>query len=296
MNLRDNLPTHLDLQTPTAHQNESKAKWRSAKGILRLAMPVVIAGAVLCAPIASPVLAKSGHQADAKDTSAIDPDAMDALNKMGTYLRTLKSFQVTADVVTDNVLDDGQTIQFSTKVDLVAARPNRLRAEIIGDDEHRFLFFDGKNFTIFGQIVNYYATVPAPPTLAELNDHLSEKYGIELPLVDLFQWGTNDATIKRIKAAADVGPSAVEGVTCEQYAFRQEGLDWQIWIQLGEFRLPRKLVIRTLTDDAKPQHSEILTWNLAPSFSENAFTFDPPPDAKRITIAEVDAQATKKNK
>jgi len=296
MNLPETLPTHLDLQTPSIHQNESTEKRRSAKGILRLAVPVVIAGAVLCTPIASPVLAKSGHQAEEKKTSAVDPDAMDALNKMGAYLRTLKSFQVTADVATDNVLDDGQTIQFSSKVDVVAARPNRMRIEVTDDAGHRFFFFDGKNFTIFGQIVNYYATVPAPPTIAELADDLSDKYDIELPLVDLFQWGTNDANIKKIKAALDIGPSAVEGVTCEQYAFRQEGVDWQIWIELGESPLPRKLVIRTLTDDAKPQHREVLSWNLAPSFSENAFTFDPPANAHRITIAEVNAQATEKNK
>jgi hypothetical protein len=293
MNLPENLPTHLDFQTLSLHQNESTAKPRSIRGVLRLALAVVIMGVALCTPIASPVVAKNGLQADAKEASAIDPDAMEALNKMGVYLRTLKSFQVTADVSTDNVLDDGQTIQFSSKVDLVAARPNRMRTEITDDDGHRFFFFDGKNFTIYGQIVNYYATVPAPPTLGELSDDLSDKYGIELPLVDLFEWGTNDATIKKIKAAIDVGPSAVEGVTCEQYAFRQEGVDWQIWIELGEFPLPLKLVIRTLTDDAKPQHREVLSWNLAPSFSENAFTFDPPVDAHRITIAEVNAQAKK---
>ena len=63
-------------------------------------------------------------------------------------------------------------------------------------------------------------------------------------------------TSRRSQPAVDIGPSAVDGMTCEQYAFRQEGVDWQIWIQLGDFPLPRKLVIRTLTDDAKPQHSE----------------------------------------
>ena len=296
MNLPEKYPTHHDLRTPSIHQTATSAKWRSARGILHLALPFVIAGAVLCTPIESPVLAKSGAQSDSTGPPAIDPGAMDALDKMGAYLRTLKSFQVRADVTTDNVLDDGQTIQFSSKVDLVAARPNRMRVEVIDDEGHRFFFFDGKNFTIFGQVVNYYATVPAPPTLAELTGDLNDKYGIELPLVDLFDWGTNDANTKKIKAADDIGPSAVDGVTCEQYAFRQEGVDWQIWIQLGEFPLPRKLVIRTLTDDAKPQHSEILTWNLAPSFSENAFTFDPPADARRITIAQVNAASAGKNK
>jgi hypothetical protein len=296
MNLPEKYPTHHNLQNPSIHQTATSSKWRSIRIILPLALPFVIAGALLYSPIESPVLARSGAQADSTGLPAIDPGAMEALDKMGAYLRTLNSFQVWAEVTTDNVLDDGQTIQFSSKVNLVAARPNRMRVEVTDDDGHRFFYFDGKNFTIFGQVVNYYATVPAPATLALLADDLNDKYGIELPLYDLFEWGTNGANIKKIKAADDIGPSAVDDVTCEQYAFRQEGVDWQIWIQLGEFPLPRKLVIRTLTDDAKPQHSELLTWNLAPSFSENAFTFDPPADARRITIAEVKAAAAGKNK
>jgi hypothetical protein len=255
---------------------------------------VVVAGTVLCAPMGPGVLANSGHQAASKDDSAIDPDAMAALDKMGGYLRTLKAFQVKADVATDKVLDDGQTIEFSSKVDLVIARPNRMRVEVTDDAGHRFFFFDGKDFTIYGQAAGFYATVPGPPTLAKLTDDLSNKYGIELPLIDLFYWGTDDAITQRIKAAEDIGPSTVDGITCEQYAFRQQSVDWQIWIQLGEFPLPRKLVIRTLTDDAKPQHSEVLTWNLAPSFSDDAFTFVPPPGVGRITIAEVQAKAAEK--
>ena len=44
----------LDFQAPSVHRTESKTKWRSAKGILRLALPVVIAGAVLFTSIESP--------------------------------------------------------------------------------------------------------------------------------------------------------------------------------------------------------------------------------------------------
>jgi hypothetical protein len=290
MNLPEKPQTEFDPQTPPIHQSGSRTKWRSANRILLLAAPVVIAGVVLCVPIGSSVLAKTGHQADAKADSAIDPDAMAALDKMGAYLRTLKAFQVRADVATDRVLDDGQTIEFNSKVDLLIARPNRMRAEVTDDDGHRFFFFDGKNFTIYGQVVGFYATVSAPPTLAQLTDDLNDKYGIELPLIDLFYWGTDDAIVKKITAADDIGPSTVDGITCEHYAFRQDGVDWQIWIQLGEFPLPRRLVIRTLTDDAKPQHSENLTWNLAPSFSEDAFTFVPPAGVDRITIAEIKAE------
>jgi hypothetical protein len=286
MNLPEKPPTQPD---PPIRQNGSPATWTSASGILRLAVPAVIAAVVLCTPIEPSFLAKTGHQAASKADSAINPDAMKALDKMGAYLRTLNAFQVRADVATDDVLDDGQAIQFSSKVDLLIARPNRMRVEVTDDAGHRFFFFDGKKFTIYGQVVSFYATVPAPPTLAQLTDDLSDKYGIELPLVDLFYWGTDDSVMKKINSADDIGPSTVDGITCEQYAFRQEGIDWQIWIQLGEFPLPRKLVIRTLTDDAKPQHNEVLTWNVAPSFSEDAFTFVPPAGVDRITIAEIKA-------
>lgn len=211
---------------------------------------------------------------------------MEALNKLGTYLRSLNAIQVQADITFDDVLDDGQIIQSFKKADLIAVRPNRLRVEITSDTEHKFYFFDGKNFTIYGQLVNYFATVPAEGTIAELINKIDDKYGVELPLTDLFKWGTDQAQINKIKGAMDIGPTTCGGVTCEQYAFRQDGMDWQIWIQLGDFPLPRKLVIRTLTDEARPQYSETLNWNLAPSYSDDAFTFAPPPGAQRIVMAE----------
>jgi hypothetical protein len=278
-------------------EGPAASRWSPIIGILRRALPAVVVGTLFCGPVISADTAKSDAPAESQTSPGIDPAAMAALNKMGAYLRTLNAFQVIATASTDRVLDDGQVIQFNSNVDIVTARPNRLRIEVNDDDGHRFLYFDGKNFTLYGQVVNFYATVPASGTIAKLADDLADKYGIELPLFDLFYWGTNEAIVSKIKEAVDIGPSAVEGITCEQYAFRQAGADWQIWIELGQFPLPRKLVIRTLTDDAKPQHSETLAWNLAPSFSDNAFTFDPPPGATRITLAQaaqVKSQATPK--
>src|SRR5262249_30311261 len=105
--------------------------------------------------------------------------------------------------------------------------------------------------------------------------------------VDLFRWGTPQADPNAITNALDIGPSVIDGTTCQHYAYRQQGLDWQIWIQNGDFPLPRKLVITTTTDDARPQHESQYTWTLAPSFSQDAFAFVAPPDAKKITFAEV---------
>jgi hypothetical protein len=135
--------------------------------------------------------------------------------------------------------------------------------------------------------VNYYATVPAPPTIAQLADMINEKYGMEMPLEDLFRWGGAHSKDDAIKSAMFVGPSQIGGVTCGHYSFRQEGLDWQVWIQLGDYPLPRKLVITTLTDEARPEYVAMYTWNLAPSFNDATFTFTPPSGAGRVALPEV---------
>jgi hypothetical protein len=217
----------------------------------------------------------------------IDTDAMDALDRMGTYLRTVTAFQVRAVSTTEAVLLDGQKVQLASVADLVASPPDGLRLEVTTDKQRRLYLYDGKTFTLFAPRSNYYATVPAPATIGALVDKLETVYGIEFPFVDLFRWGTPASDSAKITGATDIGPSEIDGVTCEQYAFRQEGLDWQVWIQRGEFPLPRKLVITTLTDEARPQHVSVYTWNLAPSLDSAAFTFVPPKDARKIPLTEV---------
>ncbi len=252
------------------------------------------------ASFGSNILAKIGQPPqttpEAKADSNIDPAAIDTVKKMGAYLRSLKVFQVQGAITHDDVLEDGLIVQSNSKVDMLAAKPDRMRVDVTGDDKQRLYLYDGKTFTAWGKLTNYYATVAAPPTIAELFKQVQEKYDIELPLIDLFKWGTNEDDINKIQTAVDAGPTTVDGVTCEQYAFHQEGVDWQIWIQLGDYPLPRRLVITTLGDEARPQHSMTLTWNLAPSFNSAAFVFDPPPDARRILFEGQTADTTEKGK
>ena len=214
---------------------------------------------------------------------------MDALKTMGAYLRTLKVFQVEAATLDEDVLDSGLKIQYEGTTNLLAQAPAHLRVQVVNERHERRYFFDGKNFTLYAPRLKAYVTVPAPATIKELNEKLEDEHGITLPLVDLFRWGTPEDGTDAITTALDVGRSAVEGTTCEHYAFRQANADWQIWIQMGDYPLPRKLVITTLTDEARPQHSVTYTWNLAPSFNDAAFTFVPPKDARRVMLIQAPA-------
>lgn len=235
------------------------------------------------------------QEASDKKSDIMEPAAMTALNNMGTYLRSLKDFQVKAAVSSEDVLSDGEKLTFTHTTEILAQSPNKLRVEIEGDQKSRLFLYDGTTFTLFARRAGYYASVDAPPTTGELIDVVSEKYGIDIPLLDLFLWGGPRATTNEITEATDFGPGDVGGITCEHYAYRQPGLDWQVWIQLGDHPLPKKLVLTTLTDDARPQHTSVLTWNLAPSYNAAAFVFDPPTDAHKITFAEQNTAAAGQN-
>jgi hypothetical protein len=254
-----------------------------------------ITATALAVLTATVVLWSAPAAAQTADADAKDPIAMAALDEMGAYLRTLQTFQVKAETTREDVLENGLKVQLNGVTNLLARKPDRLRINVESDLKERQYLYDGKEFTLWARRMNYYATVPAPPTIGELVDLLEEKYDIETPLVDLFRWGTTGASSAAITDAVYIGPSSVEGTTCQHFAFRQEGLDWQVWIQRGDFPLPRKLVLTTTTDEARPQFEATYTWDLAPSFNDRAFGFDPPANAQRIVIAQLPPASGKSN-
>jgi hypothetical protein len=217
---------------------------------------------------------------------AIEPEAITALERMGGYLRSLKAFQIVARTTSEEVLEDGQKVQYAGDVNALVQMPNRLLMSTTSDRRDRQFVYDGKEFTMLARRANYFATIPAPATLGLLADVLDDKYDIRIPLEDLFRWGGAQSPTEGITSAMYVGPGTVGGVTCGHFAFRQEGLDWQVWIQQGDFPLPRRLVLTTTTDPARPQYTATIDWNLAPSYNSDAFTFVPPPGTRRAVLAE----------
>lgn len=242
------------------------------------------------APATQP--AKNGRVTEDKHeaASAIDPRAMEGVNRMGTFLRNQKNFSVRTTTQTDYVLDNGQKVTLEGKGDLQVERPNKLRADTISDRKDRQFYYDGKTFTIYSPRMGYYSTVPAPSSINELADQLEDQYGLELPLVDLFRIGTDQNALKDVTSATYVGKAKVGGVVTDLYAFRQPGVDWQIWIQEGDQPVPRKLVLTTTDDPARPERSIDMTWNLGATHEPSVFAFVPPKGSAKIAMADVNAQ------
>lgn len=208
------------------------------------------------------------------------------LGEMGTFLREQRTFSVRSETTTDEVLENGQKIQLAATGELEVRRPDRLHATFSSDRREREFFYDGRTFTVYGPTNGYYATVAAPSTIDATLGEISERYEIEFPLVDLFLWGTPRSDLDQLTCATFVGPAKIDGTTTDHFAFRQAGLDWQIWIEQGPRPLPRKLVLTTTDDPARPEHSMALEWNLTPKVDPQAFIFKPPRTATRIGIVD----------
>jgi len=228
-------------------------------------------------PAAAPAVASTA-------ANPVDPAAVQALKDMGAYLLTLKRFQVSSDVTGERVLADGQKLQRSASAKLDVLPPNRLHVVMTNALGKRDLVYDGKAVTLYDPAQKYYSKIEFTGTIGALIDRLESKYGVEIPLEDLFLFGTPDAKFDQFESAMNAGQAIIGGEICDHYAFRQKGIDWQIWIATGTKPLPRKVVITSRTDDSRPQSVSVISWNLKPSFTDAVFKFTPTKGSTQIEI------------
>jgi len=195
--------------------------------------------------------------------------------------------EITSHSSTDVVTENGQRIELEGTTNYKVRKPNGFVIDYSSDIKSRRFLYDGTNFTVYSPKLGFYATAPAPPTIKETLNAIYDNFGIALPLEDLFRWGDEESAerIQALQSAYEVGPATIDGVLTTHYAFREEEVDWQIWIQDGERPFPRKLVIVDRTDPAMPTYSARLTWSMNPTLADADFTFVPGQDSKRIQLA-----------
>lgn len=240
-----------------------------------------LAAAALAVMLALPA---ARAQTAAPAANPVDAAAVQALKDMGAHLQSLERFQVSTELSGERVLADGQKLQHTAAARMDVERPNKLRVRMSSARSQRELFYDGKTVTLFTPAQNYYSTVAFSGTLGELVDRLEDKFGVEVPLSDLFVWGTPAAPLDKLESAMNAGQDFVGGELCDHYAFRQGKIDWQIWISAGAKPLPRKLVITNRADEARPQSVSLIDWNPKPSFTNAVFRFVAPKGATENEI------------
>jgi hypothetical protein len=256
---------------------------RQRRGMKLTGLTSAVLAMALASPLAVAQTPAPGSTAPAANAAnAVDAASIQALKDMGAFLQTLKRFRASTALSGERVLADGQKLLHTASATLEVQRPDRLRARMSSIRSEREIIYDGKTVTLFFPEQKYYSSVEFSGSNGELVKKLEERYGFEVPMSDLFLWGTPAAPVDKIESGMNAGQDVIGDELCDHYAFRQGDFDWQIWIATGAKPLPRKLVIVNRSDEARPQSVSLMDWNLNPAFKESTFRFTPPKGATKI--------------
>jgi hypothetical protein len=263
-------------------------KSRAGASALRLTAAAALSLGILVSAV-FPAAAQSPAAPQATSPAAapkVDPAAVQALSRMSQYLKSLSSFELTTKTSLDLVTGDDQKIQLDGGAHYkVRKDPGAFVIDVVSDDWNRQYLYDGSSFTLYAPKLGYYATAPAPATIQATIEDIENRFGISLPLDDLFRWsGPDGANADKLQSGFLVGTATLDGVKTDHYAFREGDIDWQVWIQQGDQPLPRKVVIVDRRDPTDPAYTANLTWTLNPTLTNEDFTFRPGKEAKRIRL------------
>ena len=237
-------------------------------------------------PRAGTAFPQYGLESGVRNEGMVEDEAIDAIKEMSHYLTQQTTLGITSQASLDAVTNDEQRIQLDGVTTYKIRRPGFV-IDYQSDIKSRRFIYDGKNFTVYSPKLGFYAQVPAPATNKEVLDTIYNKFGIALPLEDLFRWSdpSSGARLQALTSAYDVGTATIDGVETDHYAFREGDVDWEVWIQQGDQPLPLKFVIIDRNDPAKPTFTARLSWQVNPPFTDADFAFVPDANAKRIELA-----------
>jgi len=220
--------------------------------------------------------------------SDIDPEADEALRAMSSYLGSLESYAVRADIDSEIIDLEGQKLQFSSSGEIVLQRPGMLHLRRRGAIGELELTFDGQTLSLLGKRRNVYAQFDVSGTIDDAIDTLHMDLGLDTPGMDILLSDPYPVLSSELSSGEYVGTAFVDNVECHHLAFRKNQVDWQLWISTGDRPLPMKYVITTKWLTAAPQYSVRFTdWDTQPEISAGQFEFSAPADAVELETLSI---------
>jgi hypothetical protein len=210
-------------------------------------------------------------------------DARPILKAMSDYLSSQQTIQLSFDSDIEVITPQLEKIQFTNSGRALLSRPNKLHAHRLGGYSDVKLFFDGKTVSVYGRHSNSYAQFEGPASVDQLLDALHAGHGVALPGADLLLTNPYEALSADIMEAKHIGRGVIDGRVCEHLAFRNFDTDWQLWVEVGEKPIPRKMVITSKTLNSAPQYTlRITDWKTDVEPDPDTFSFTVPAGAQLL--------------
>jgi hypothetical protein len=234
---------------------------------------------------AFPVLA----QTPSPQTEATGRTTDQLIDQVCDFIQSQKAFSVDMAITYDEPLEIGSKVQYSANQKLLVAKPNRLRSDYVGDERVTSFYYDGKNFTLQAPNLGFYNTKPAPDTLDGVLDQVDSKYGITLPMSNLFASNPCGYLKAETQSSFFVGNNLVGTEETYQVLLQGEDRDFQMWISQEDQPVLKKAIITYKDLPGDPQYTVVFSnWNFQPELPSNAFTFTPAQDDVMVDFIPLD--------
>jgi hypothetical protein len=239
------------------------------------------AGVLGLAPHASPAAEPAKPAAP-----AISQEASAALLRMG---ETLRAPQLSFAARTIRVYADksGDFLHIFHTIKIVAHRPNRLFAEITGDDGSTRILFDGKTAYVYSVTQNKYAKIPVPEgTIEGLLKEAVGRLHVDFPLADFLSSAPNKAFLTGVTAGGVVNTVTIDGAPYLHLYFDQPpGIALELWLAKDDKSLPARLIVTYRNLPGEPNFiAQFSDWNFDVHPAESEFSFQPPAGAVQVAL------------
>jgi hypothetical protein len=213
----------------------------------------------------------------------VEPRADQVLRDMSAYLASQKQLSFTVDAAYDEELS-GRWLEYSSTTDIVLRRPDAICAFREGDKGRTFSYYNGQELVIYSPDKGYYSRHAVSGDIPVMLDHAHQKLGMALPVADFLFPQPYDVLTTDLNSGFYAGLRKVEGVDCHHLFFlTNSGLEWQIWIEAGRMRVPRKLLLRYAQEPGAPQYgASFSNWDFATPIAPDIFHFQAPPGSLEI--------------
>ena len=213
----------------------------------------------------------------------IDPAATEILKRMADFTGNAKQFRVTTENTLEYLLDSGHRVDIDVSADVIISRPNKLRAERRGKLADQVFYYDGKDLTLYHPETGFYATEAVPDNYLDLFRYMAKNFKFAVPVSDLILKDAYSLLMEEVNLAVYMGRSSINGVLCDQLLFSRPGVDFQVWVAVGDKPFPYKYVV---TDTSSADRLSIRTtmrdWDFNPKIKAADFAFTPPEGAQKI--------------
>jgi hypothetical protein len=207
----------------------------------------------------------------------------EVVQAMGERIASLDRFSVTTAEVRDARRPNKPQLTI-TRVTTVR-RPDRMHFRTTGSEETEG-WYDGRRLTLAMHGERVFAQARMPETLDRAHDSATERYGVSLVGADLLYSRPDRALLSGSATGGYVGVEQVDGRACDHVAFKDSGVEWELWIEQGDNPLPRRMRVRYT--GGKPRQADVrfVEWVAKPDAPDQLFRPSLPADYEGIAMIQ----------